>query len=101
MMFGKDSHKPDGSGPIIKKVRSEGKADLISLLNSIRRNDKVIDHIDDETDLVKSGLADSLSVVRIILFLEQKYDVDLSESGVDPAALRTVGGILELIDWDE
>jgi len=100
-MFGKESHKPDGSGPIIKKVRSEGRAALVSFLKSIRRNDKIIDQIDDDTDLVRSGLADSLSVVRIILFLEQKYDVDLSESGVDPAALSTIGGILELIDWDE
>lgn len=99
-MFCRESELPDGSGPMNKKVRSEGRAALVSFLNSIRRNDKKIDQIDDETDLVKSGMADSLSVVRIILFLEQKYDVDLSESGVDPAALSTIGGILELIEWD-
>lgn len=99
-MFRKKDKLPDEPGAVIKHVRSEGRDALIAFLNSIQRSDKVFEDVDDNTDLVKLGMADSLSVIQIILYLEKTYDVDLSDRGVDPAALSTIEGILELIDWE-
>ena len=94
-MFSEEGHESDAA---FEQVRSARRDALVAFLHSIRRSEKTLDEINDNTDLVEAGMADSLSVIQTILYLEKTYDVDLSEHGVDPAALGTIGGILELID---
>ena len=98
VMFHKKGQSPDEPDAVSKETRSERRDALIGFLRSIQRSDADFGQIDDNTDLVQSGLADSLAVIQIIMHLEKTYDVDLSDCGVDPAALGTIGGILDLID---
>jgi acyl carrier protein len=64
----------------------------------IQRPDRPIEEIDDDQGLVQSGLIDSLALLQIVLYLEQTYNIDFRENGVDPAELSSVGAILGLIE---
>ena len=71
--------------------------ELITFLRTIQRPDFPLQEIDGDLSLVESGLIDSLALLQIITYLEQTYDIDFREKGVDPGDLGSVNAILELI----
>jgi len=73
------------------------KADLLNFLRSIQRPDFPLPEIDGDLSLVESGLIDSLALLQIITYLEQAYNIDFREKGIDPGDLRSVNAILEFI----
>ena len=73
------------------------KTDLISFLRTIQRPDFPLQEIDGDLSLVESGLIDSLALLQIITYLEQSYDIDFREKGIDPGELRSVNAILEFV----
>jgi acyl carrier protein len=73
------------------------KSDLIQFLRTIQRPDFPLQEIDSELSLVESGLIDSLALLQIITYLEQTYDIDFREKGIDPGDLRSVNAILEFV----
>lgn len=73
------------------------KTDLLSFLRTIQRPEFPRQEIDGELSLIESGLIDSLALLQIIMYLEQTYDIDFREKGVDPGDLRSVNAILEFI----
>lgn len=77
--------------------REQKKNELISFLRTIQRPDYPHNQIDEDSSLIESGLIDSLALLQIVTHLEQAYDLDFREIGFDPAELRSVGSILNLI----
>jgi acyl carrier protein len=77
--------------------REQTKRALISFLRTIQRPDYPHSHIDEESSLIESGLIDSLALLQIVTYLEETYDLDFRAIGFDPAELRSVGSILNLI----
>jgi len=73
------------------------KTDLIDFLRTIQRPDFPLQEIDGDLSLVESGLIDSLALLQIINYLEQTYDIDFREKGIDPGELRSVNAILEFV----
>jgi len=73
------------------------KSDLIQFLRTIQRPDFPLQEIDGELSLVESGLIDSLALLQIITYLEQTYDIDFREKGIDPGEIRSVNAILEFV----
>ena len=73
------------------------KSDLIQFLRTIQRPDFPLQEIDGDLSLVESGLIDSLALLQIITYLEQTYDIDFREKGIDPGEIKSVNAILELI----
>ena len=73
------------------------KTDLIDFLRTIQRPDFPLQEIDGDLSLVESGLIDSLALLQIITYLEQTYDIDFREKGIDPGEIKSVNAILELI----
>ena len=73
------------------------KSDLIQFLRTIQRPDFPLQEIDGDLSLVESGLIDSLALLQIITYLEQTYDIDFREKGIDPGELRSVNAILEFV----
>ena len=55
------------------------------------------DNFDDQTDLLESGLLNSLLLMDLLTFVERQYSVRLPASDLTPANLSTVGAIVELI----
>jgi acyl carrier protein len=77
--------------------REKEKNELIDFLRTIQRPDYPLDEIDENLGLTESGLIDSLALLQIITYLEQTYDMDFREKGIDPGELRSVRAILDLI----
>ena len=76
---------------------NETRNDLIEFLGTICRAGQTLDTVDDAQNLVDAGFMDSLAVVQIIVHLEQRHQVSLRDSGIDPAELMTISGILKTI----
>lgn len=53
--------------------------------------------LDDDTDLVAAGLLDSLATLKLVQFLEQEFDTKLDLSRINPASLRTVSALADLV----
>ncbi|MFQ5681948.1 MAG: phosphopantetheine-binding protein [Candidatus Binatia bacterium] len=77
--------------------QSQRKADLIRFLRTIQRPDHPIGDIDETQSLIQSGLIDSLAVLQIVVYLEETYNIDFREKGIDPGELHSVTTILDLI----
>jgi acyl carrier protein len=77
--------------------REQKKNDLIGFLRTIQRPDYPHNEIDEDSSLIESGLIDSLALLQIVTYLEETYDMDFREMGIDPAELRSVDSILNLI----
>ncbi len=51
--------------------------------------------ITDETDLVKTGIVDSINVLRLVGFLEEEYDIELEPSDVQQlTSIRNMTGVV-------
>ena len=70
---------------------------LLTFMESISRPGSSFAAMKQTGDLVEAGLIDSLSILQIVLFLEQEYDIDFAQTGVEPERLRSVDSILNLI----
>lgn len=52
----------------------------------------------DDASLLISGIIDSLAVLRIVVFLEQEFGLDLSDQGFDQNDFDSVNSIMGMID---
>lgn len=77
--------------------QEQARDDLIRFLKTMSRPGKSVDGIDDDVNLVDAGIIDSLAIVQIILFLEQRHAINFRNSGVDPQELASIAGILRTI----
>ncbi|BFM17471.1 acyl carrier protein [Maricurvus nonylphenolicus] len=55
------------------------------------------DEISDDLELIKSGILDSLSVLKLVAFIEDRYDIALDPSEIDPDNLNSIRAIDALI----
>jgi acyl carrier protein len=53
--------------------------------------------ISDDEPLILSGLLDSLAVIRIVVFLEQTFNINFSEVSFDQTNFDSINQILKLI----
>ncbi len=79
-------------------TREHERQEFLRFLQSIQRPDRPIESLQDEDHLADYGLGDSLSLLEIILYFEERYGLDFSERGIDPDELGTVGSLLDLLD---
>ena len=56
---------------------------------------KEASELKDDTDLVKTGLVDSINVLGLVSFLEEEYDIELEPSDVQQ--LRSIAEIARVV----
>lgn len=78
--------------------REERKRELLAFLRSIQKAGRPVESLAEDERLVRSGLIDSLAILQIVTFLEEKYGIDFAATGVDPEQLGSIGGILDVIE---
>ena len=78
--------------------RDANRRAIIEFLNTVVEPGHRVDGLPDDCNLMDAGLLDSFAAVQVILHLEERYSVDLQETGIDPASLNSIGGILDAID---
>ena len=82
-------------------TRAETKKELCHFLDTIAVGDGSLISADENLVFHESGLVDSLSMLEIVSFLEQRFSVDFSRSGIDAENLGSIGRILDLIENSE
>lgn len=55
------------------------------------------DDLEDSTDLVSSGILDSLATLKLVSFLEGEFGVTIKPSETTPEQLRTIQMISNLV----
>ncbi len=78
--------------------REQWLADLRQFLRTIQKPNKPVESVGIDERLVASGLVDSLAIMQIVVYLEERYGIDFAASGFDPDRLATMGSIVELIE---
>ena len=69
-------------------------AEITAYMSSIAGNAELTA----QTDLIASGLIDSLTMMDLIVFIETNYDIRLDFSDLTPENMRTVSAISRLIE---
>jgi acyl carrier protein len=77
--------------------RQQCKNELMAFLGTIQKPGYSIEAIDADESLVESGCLDSLAVVQIIVYLENRHGIDFHGWAGDPRELRSINSILDLI----
>ena len=80
------------------RERDQLLADLKQFLRTIQKPGKPMDSVGIDDPLVASGLVDSLAIMQIVVYLEERYGIDFAASGFDPDRLATMGSIVALIE---
>jgi acyl carrier protein len=78
--------------------RAEKRDRLLAFLETIRRPGVPLSALGDGANLVQAGLVDSLAILQVIEFLEAEFGMDFTATGLDPAQLTTIPGILDLLE---
>ena len=84
----------------MNEKRGQWRQDLVRFLREIQKAGLPVDSLKDSDELVASGLIDSLALLQIVTYLEEAYDIDFSDRGVDPEQLGSIGNILDLIEQE-
>lgn len=69
-----------------------------NIVNSILTEKRFTETITSEMDLKGDLGFDSLSLVELIVDLEERFDIEIDESDLNPATLETVGQIYSLVE---
>lgn len=54
-------------------------------------------NLTDETELKESGILDSMSTLKLVTFLEERFGIELEARDVDPGNLASVANIASLV----
>lgn len=68
------------------------------VINSILTEKRFSETIAEDMKLSEDLGFDSLSLVELIVDLEDRFDIEIDESDLDPGHLKTVGQIYTLVD---
>jgi acyl carrier protein len=85
----------------MNEKRGQRRQDLIRFLREIQKAGLPVESLNDNDELVASGLIDSLALLQIVTYLEEAYGIDFSVRGVDPEQLGSIGSILGLIEQEK
>jgi len=54
--------------------------------------------LEDDQSLIETGIIDSLDILKLMAFLEEKFKIEIKEQEVIPENFDTVNGIVDLIE---
>jgi acyl carrier protein len=73
------------------------KSDLTSYVVSdiVRSQDSVV--VKNETDLLKSGILDSLSLMKLVVFVEKQFGIVVGENDLIPKNFASINAISDYV----
>lgn len=51
----------------------------------------------DTTDFIKAGIVDSIGIIKFILELESRFDIEITETDIESNEFRSVQGVIAMI----
>ena len=56
-----------------------------------------LDHLDENQSLLEGAILDSLRIVKLVMFIEEKFDLNISDRELVPDNFETLSSISKLI----
>ena len=69
-----------------------------AILTFVRGLKNGSDGVDVDTDLIATGVLDSLAVMELVSFVSKNFEVKLGVSDITPANLRSVASLCSLVE---
>jgi len=81
-----------------KKTYNEIKKIIIDFISDdVRRSGMKIEDIQDDFDLLQSGLIDSFKFIDLISLVEEKSDIEIDLAELDAEGFATISGLINSI----
>lgn len=74
------------------------KQELVAFIEQHLVGDDRNDPLTEDTDLIEEGIVDSMGLMRIVTFLEDRSGIRVPDDEVGPDNFATVNAIVELVD---
>lgn len=68
------------------------------VLSLIEKKAKLPAGFNESFDYMQSGHIDSMGLIKFMLEIEAKYDIEITEDDMESPSFRTLGGIVSIID---
>lgn len=69
----------------------------VFVLSLLEKKIKLPNNFDDSTDFIQAGIVDSMSIIKFILELESKFDIEITDANVESNDFRSVKGLVNMI----
>jgi acyl carrier protein len=53
---------------------------------------------DDASDFIKTGIVDSVAIIKFMLEIESRFDIEITESDIESDEFRSVRGLVAMIN---
>jgi acyl carrier protein len=72
---------------------------VIEVLRTFIKDELVpnLDHLDENQSLLEGAILDSLRIVKLVMFIEEKFDLNISDRELVPDNFETLSSISKLI----
>ena len=67
------------------------------VLGLLKKKSRLPSDFSDSTDYLKTGIVDSIGIIKFILELESQFDIEISDEDIESDDFRSVSGLVKLI----
>ncbi|MDY7537139.1 Gfo/Idh/MocA family oxidoreductase [Undibacterium sp. RTI2.1] len=67
------------------------------ILRLLEKKSKLPEKFNDGSDFIKEGIVDSIGIIKFILELESRFDIEINETDIETDDFRSVRGLVGLI----
>jgi len=69
----------------------------VFVLGLLQKKSRLPQGFDDTTDYIKAGIVDSIGIIKFILELESRFDIEIVDTDIESDEFRSVQGLTNLI----
>ena len=64
-----------------------------------RLDTRGIAHVDDDTSLVETGIADSLGIFQLVAFLEEAFGISVGDHEIAISNFGSIDAVVRFVNW--
>ncbi len=68
------------------------------LIDYLEKDPRVERAVEEETELIESGVLDSLAILDLVVFVEQRFGVELTADEITPGNFGSIAALAALIE---
>ncbi|WP_426147319.1 acyl carrier protein [Polaromonas sp. DSR2-3-2] len=68
------------------------------VLGLLQKKSRLPKDFDDTSDFIKAGIVDSIGIIKFILELEFRFNVEIEDADIESEGFRSVQGLVTMID---
>lgn len=68
------------------------------VLKLLGKKSRLPKDFDDADDFIKAGIVDSIGIIKFILELESRFNIEITETDIESDGFRSVQGLVTMIN---